>query len=170
MQLKIWERAFTLGEQVISRAFAQGAGPIRFVSKLLKKESRDARKRWRQGLRGTRLWLIAPITAISVYVLWHWAFGIGTYFGISFAVAASLSILRGHVLTHPFRMILVALAVVIGSLIIPGIGLDAWQALQGGDTLTAMLLAGVVALLWMLKRRLESGRAKATWVRRQARR
>ena len=91
----------------------------------------------------------------------------GTYFGISFLVAASLSILRGHVFTHPFRMILVAVAVVIGSLIIPGIGVDAWQALQGGDTLTALLLVGIVLLLWLLKRRLESGRAKASWVRRR---
>ena len=91
----------------------------------------------------------------------------GTYFGISFLVAALLSILRGHVFTHPFRMILVAVAVVIGSLIIPGMGIDAWQALKGGDTLTAILLAGIVVLLWLLKRRLESGRSKAKWVRRQ---
>ncbi len=149
-------------------ACGQGAGPIRFISKLLKREFRDARRRWRQGLRGTRLWLIVPISAISIYVLWGWAFGIGTYFGISFAVAASLSVVRGHVFTHPFRMILVAAAVVIGSLIIPGIGVDAWQAIRGGDTATAIMLAGIVVLLWLLKRRLESGKAKASWARRQA--
>ena len=101
-------------------------------------------------------------------MLWDWAFGIGTYFGISFLVAATLSILRGHVFTHPFRMNLVAVAVVIGSLIIPGIGVDAWHALRGGDTVTAISLVGIVILLWLLKRRLESGRARATWVRRRS--
>lgn len=133
----------------------------------MKRELREARRRWRQGLRGTRLWLIAPITVISFYVLWDWALGIGTYFGISFLIAASLSILRGHVFTHPFRIFLVAAAVVIGSLIIPGIGVDAWQAIQGGDNATAIALAVFVVLLWLLKRRLESGRVRANWVRRQ---
>ena len=115
-----------------------------------------------------RLWLIVPITAISVYVLWEWAFGMGTYFGISFAAAASLSGLRGHVFTHPFRMFLVAVAVVIGSLVIPGIGVDAWQALQGGDIAAALALAVLVLLLWLLKSRLESGKSKASWVRRSS--
>ena len=101
-----------------------------------------------------------------MYVLWDWAFGIGTYFGISFLVAATLSILKGHVFTHPLRMILVTVAVVIGSLIIPGIGVDAWQALRGGDTVTAICFVGIIVLLWLLKGRLESGRARANWVRR----
>lgn len=69
-------------------------------------------------------------------------------------------------LTHPFRMFLVAAAVVIGSLIVPGIGMDAWQALKGGDAVTAITLAVVVVLLWLIKRRLESGRSKANWIRR----
>ena len=99
-----------------------------------------------------------------MYVLWDWAFGIGTYFGISFLVAATLSILKGHVFTHPLRMILVTVAVVIGSLIIPGIGVDAWQALRGGDTVTAICFVGIIVLLWLLKGRLESGRARANWV------
>jgi len=107
-----------------------------------------------------------PISAISFYVLWGWAFGIGTYFGISFAVAASLSILRGHVFTHPFRMVLVAAAVVVGSLLIPGIGVDAWEALQGGDTAAALGLVMLALLMWLLKRKLESGKSKASWVRR----
>ena len=57
-------------------------------------------------------------------------------------------------------------AVVIGSLIIPGIGVDAWQALRGGDTVTAICFVGIIVLLWLLKGRLESGRARANWVRR----
>lgn len=110
--------------------------------------------------------MIIPITAISMYVLWDWAFGLGRYFGISFAVAATLSILRGHIFTHPFRLILVALAVVIGSLIIPGIGVDAWHALRGGDTFAAGLLTAIVVALWLIKKKLESGKSRTRWARR----
>ena len=134
----------------------------------MKREFRDGRRRWRQGLGGTRIWLIVPITVISAWVLWEWAFGIGTYFGVSFLIAASLSILRGHAFTHPFRMILVAVAVVIGSLIIPGVGIDAWQALRGGDTVSALVLVVLVLLLWLLKLRLESGKSKASWIKRSS--
>ena len=75
-----------------------------------------------------------------------------------FAIAAALAILRGHIFTHPFRLVLVAVAVVIGTLVIPTLGADAWQALRRGDNVTAMVLAGVVLLAWLLKKRLETGR------------
>ena len=117
-------------------------------------------------MRGARLWLTIPITAASVYVLWDWAFGLGFYFGVSFLIAATLAILRGHVFTHPFRMVMVAGAVIIGSLIIPSLSGDAWQALRGGDTVTAAVLMGIVALLWLLKRQLETRRMKGVGVRR----
>ncbi len=103
----------------------------RFIPRLscrfLAREGRDARKRWRQGLRGARGWLTIPITAISMYALWHWAFAVGTYFGVSFVIAATLAILRGHILTHPFRLLLVAVAVMIATLFIRPPGEDAWQ-------------------------------------------
>lgn len=100
-----------------------------------------------------------------MYVLWGWSFGLGYYFGLSFLAAASLAILRGHIFTHPFRLVLVAVAVVIGSLVIPSLGEDAWQALRGGDTATAAALVVTIVLLWLLKRRLEAGRGKRTVAR-----
>ena len=130
----------------------------RFVSRFIAKELRNARRRWVQGFRTGRAWLAVPITAASMYVLWNWAFGLGSYFGTSFAIAAALAILRGHIFTHPFRLVLVAVAVVIGTLVIPTLGADAWQALRRGDNVTAMVLAGVVALAWLLKKRFETGR------------
>ena len=63
----------------------------RFVSRFLSRQLRDARKRWRQGLLGGRAWLTLPITAISMYVLWHWAFGQSFMFGIFFTGAAILA-------------------------------------------------------------------------------
>ena len=133
---------------------------LRFIGRWLSRELRDARARWLYGLELSRVWLTVPITAASMYVLWHWAFGLSFYFGISFVVAASLAILRGHVFTHPFRMILVAVAVVIGSFVIPSLAGDAWTAFRRGDTITALVLVGVVVLFWLLKRYLETGQIK----------
>ena len=42
---------------------------------------RNARRRWVQGFRTGRAWLAVPITAASMYVLWDWAFGLGSYQG-----------------------------------------------------------------------------------------
>ena len=133
----------------------------RLLCRFLAREGRDARKRWRQGLRGARGWLTIPITAISMYALWHWAFAAGTYFGVSFVIAATLAILRGHILTHPFRLLLVAVAVVIATLFIRPLGEDAWQAFRRGDTLTAAVLVGLVVVAWLSKRQLETGRMRA---------
>ena len=133
---------------------------LRFIGRWLSRELRDARARWLYGLQLGRVWLTVPITAASMYVLWHWAFGLSFYFGISFVVAASLAVLRGHVFTHPFRMILVAVAVVIGSFVIPSLAGDAWTAFRRGDTITALVLVGVVVLFWLLKRYLETGQIK----------
>ena len=93
-----------------------------------------------------------------MYVLWHWAFGLGPAFGVSFLVGATLAIVRGHIFTHPLRLVLVAVAVVIGTLVIPPLSGDAWRAFQRGDTVAALILVGAVALSWLLKRRLETGR------------
>ena len=65
-----------------------------------------------------------------------------------------------HVFTHPFRMVLVAVAVVIGSFILPSLAGDAWTAFRRGDTITALVLVGVVVLFWLLKRYLETGQIK----------
>ena len=92
-----------------------------------------------------------------MYVLWHWAFGLGHAFGVSFLIAATLAIVRGHIFTHPLRLVLVAVGVVIGTLVIPALSGDAWQAFRRGDTVAAMILVGAVVLSWLLKRRLETG-------------
>ena len=113
-----------------------------FMASLLARELKDASKRWRRGLMGEQPWLPVLITAISMYALWHWAFGQGFLFGLSFLTAAILTTLRGHIFTHPFRLILVAMAVVIGSLVIPGLRGDAWQALKGGDVIGAVAIVG----------------------------
>ena len=93
-----------------------------------------------------------------MYVLWHWAFGLGLHFGVSFLIAACLAIVRGHIFTHPLRLVLVAVGVVIGTLVIPALSGDAWQAFRRGDTVAAMILVGATVLSWLLKRRLETGR------------
>ena len=131
----------------------------RFVSRFVGKQVRDSRRRWRQGLNEGRAWFTVTMTVISMYVLWHWAFGLGTAFGVSFLVAATLAIARGHIFTHPLRLVLVAVAVVIGTLVIPSLSGDAWRAFQRGDIAAAAVLAGAVALAWLLKRRLETGRS-----------
>ena len=156
------------------RRRARRAAP-RLVTRFIKGEIRDARRRWSHGLRGGQPWLTIPITAITMYVLWHWAFALGPYFAVSFLIAASLSIVRGYVFTHRLRLILVAVGVVIGTLVIPALGGDAWQAFRRGDTVAAAALAGVVVLAWLAKRQLETGRMKVTRVgvprqRRRARR
>ena len=146
------------------------------VTRWFSRELRDSRKRWGRGLRGGRIWLALPITVVSMYVLWHWSFGLGFFFGLSFLTAAVLAILRGHVFTHPLRMVLVAVAVVIGSLVIPSLGGDAWNALRGGDTLTAACLIGFIVLFWLFKRQLETGRMRGVrvaapmWQRKSRRR
>lgn len=84
--------------------------------------------------------------------------------GLSFLTAAVLAILRGHVFTHPLRMVLVAIAVVIGSLVIPSLGGDAWNALRRGDTITAACLVGFVILFWLFKKQLETGRMRGVKV------
>ena len=132
----------------------------RLVCRFLAREGRDARKRWRAGLRGGRAWLTIPITALSLYALWHWAFAVGPYFGTSFAIAAILAILRGHIFTHPFRIVLVAAAVVIATLFIRPLGEDAWQAFRRGDTLAATGLVGLIVVAWLLKSQLETGRVR----------
>ena len=63
-----------------------------------------------------------------------------------------------HIFTHPLRLVLVAVGVVIGTLVIPALSGDAWQAFRRGDTVAAMILVGAVVLSWLLKRRLETGR------------
>ena len=133
---------------------------IRFLARKLSQELRDARMRWARGIREGRAWLAIPITVASMYVLWHWAFGLGFYFGVSFLIAAVLAILRGHIFTHTFRLILVAVAVVIGSMVIPSLGGDAWKAFRRGDTIGALILAGIVVCFWLLKRYLETGQMK----------
>lgn len=143
---------------------------FRFISRFLKKQIREARNRWRQGFRSGRVWLTIPVTAMSMYVLWHWSFALGSYFGIAFLTAATLAIVRGHIFTHPFRMLLVVVAVVIGTLVIPALGGDAWQAFRRGDTLTAVVLMGLVLLSWLLKRQLETGRMRFIRIRLPKRR
>ena len=128
-----------------------------FVSSFLARELKDARERWRRGLKGEQPWLPILITAVSMYILWQWAFGQGFLFGLSFLTAAILAILRGHIFTHPYRLILVAVAVVIGSLVIPGLRGDAWQAIRGGDVIDAVAIVAVVIMLWRLKRQMETG-------------
>ena len=145
------------------------------VAKFVAKGIRDSRRRWVQGLRGGEPWLTIPIAAITMYVLWHWAFAVGRYFAISFLIAATLSIVRGHIFTHRLRLVLVAVGVVIGTLVILPLGGDAWQAFRRGDTVAAIALAGVVVLAWLAKRQLETGRMKVTRIgvprpRRRARR
>ena len=130
---------------------------VRLGTNFLAKEYEEARKRWLQGFRGGLAWLSIPITAIGMYALWPWAFGQGFLFGLSFLTGAILAILRGHIFTHPFRLILVAVAVVIGSLVIPGLRGDAWQALRGGDVVGAVAIVGVGFLLWRLKGQMETG-------------
>ena len=115
-------------------------------------------------MRRGQPWLTIPITAITMYVLWHWAFALSPYFAVSFLIAATLSIVRGHVFTHRLRLILVAVAAVIGTLVIPALGGDAWQAFRRGDTVAAGILAGLVVLAWLAKRQLETGRMKVTRV------
>lgn len=133
---------------------------LRFIGRWLSREMRDARARWLYGFEQGKIWLTVPITAASMYVLWQWAFGLSPHFGVSFAVAASLAILRGHVFTHPLRVLLVAVAVVIGSFVIPSLAGDAWEAFRRGDTITALAILAVVALTWLLKRYLETGQIK----------
>ena len=115
-------------------------------------------------MRRGQPWLTIPITAITMYVLWHWAFALSPYFAASFLIAATLSIVRGHIFTHILRLILVAVAAVIGTLVIPALGGDAWQAFRRGDTVAAGILAGLVVLAWLAKRQLETGRMKVTRV------
>ncbi len=143
---------------------------LRFIGRWLSREARDAGARWLYGFEQGRIWLAVPITAATMYVLWQWAFGLSFYFGISFVVAASLAILRGHVFTHPFRVLLVAVAVVIGSFVIPSLAGDAWEAFRRGDTITALVLLGIVALTWLLKRYLETGKIKGRSVPSRRRR
>lgn len=145
---------------------------LRFIGRWLAREARDARTRWLYGFEQGRILLAAPITAATMYVLWQWAFGLSFYFGVSFVAAASLAILRGHVFTHPFRVLLVAVAVVIGSFVIPSLAGDAWEAFRRGDTITALVLLGIVVLTWLLKRYLETGKIKGRNVpsRRRSRR
>ena len=128
-----------------------------FVSSFLVRELKDARERWRRGLKGEQPWLPIPVTAISMYALWQWAFEQGLMFGLSFLFAALLAIGRGHIFTHPFRLILVAVAVVIGTLVIPGLRGDAWQTLREGDVLGALVIVGVVIFFWRLKKQMETG-------------
>ena len=133
---------------------------LRFIGRWMSREVRDARTRWLYGFEQGRIWLAVPITAATMYVLWQWAFGLSFYFGVSFVAAASLAILRGHVFTHPFRVLLVAVAVVIGSFVIPSLAGDAWEAFRRGDTITALALLGIVVMTWLLKRYLETGKIK----------
>ena len=143
---------------------------FRFIGRWLSRELRDARARWIYGWEQGRIWLAVPITVASVYVLWHWAFGLSFAFGVSFATAAAFAILRGHVFTHPFRMILVAIAVVIGFFVIRSLTGDAWDAFRRGDVITALILLAVVVLFWLLKRYLETGQIKGSEVPRRRRR
>ena len=73
-----------------------------------------------------------------MYVLWHWAFDGGPYFGVTFLIAA-----------------------ILATLFIRPLGEDAWQAFRRGDTLTAAALAGLVIVAWLSKRQLETGRMRA---------
>ena len=143
---------------------------LRFIGRWLSRELRDTRARWMYGWERGRIWLAVPITAATMYVLWQWAFGLSFYFGVSFVVAASLAILRGHVFTHPFRVLLVGVAVVIGSFVIPSLAGDAWEAFRRGDTITALVILGLVPIAWLLKRYLETGRVKGRNVPRRRRR
>ena len=137
----------------------------RFATKFLASELKAARKRWQQGLRRQEAWKILVITILSMYALCQWAFDQGVMFGLSFLVAAILSTLRGHVFTHPLRLFLVAIATVIGALVIPDLRGDAWQALWQGDTLTAASLAGASIFFWQWKRQLETGSMGTVGVR-----
>ena len=50
-----------------------------------------------------------------------------------------------------------AVAVVIGTLIMPSLSGDTWQAFRRGDTLTALVLVGLILLSWLAKKYLETG-------------
>ena len=133
---------------------------LQFAYKFLTREFEGALKRWRRGLRGKQVLEVLELfafTALSMYVLWHWAFGQSFMFGIFFTGAAILATLRGHILTHPLYLLLLALAVVIGSLVIPDIREDAWQALRRGDVMGAVVLMGVVLFLGRWKEQLQTG-------------
>ena len=102
-----------------------------------------------------------------MYVLWQWAFAQGFVFGLSFLTLVVLTISRGHIFTHPIRLILVAVAVLIGSAIIPGLGKDAWHALRGGDVVGAVIIVGIIILFWRLKKQMETGGAESSKRRRK---
>lgn len=130
---------------------------LHFLSSFLAKELKDARERWGRGLKSDQLWLMIIIAALSMYGLWYWAFGQGFMFGVSFVTAAILAVVRGHIFAHPFQLFLLAIAVVIGKLVIPDLLEDAWEALLQGEVLVAAAIAFVGILFWRLKKQYESG-------------
>ena len=71
-----------------------GYAILGLVCTFLEREIEESRRRWRRGLRSEQAWLLVLVTAVSLYVLWQWAFSQGIVFGLSFLTLATLTILR----------------------------------------------------------------------------
>ena len=148
------------------------------IGRYLRREIDTAHQRWKSGLSDPERRIYLLIAAISMYALWYWAFDQGLWFGVAFVIAASLSITRDHIFTHPYRLALVAVATVIGSQVIPGLRGDAWELFRGGKIIPAAIISAIVLGLWLFSRQLgtdtfdveASPRRKRTIKRRNSRR
>ena len=128
-----------------------------FVVWQLNREINSDLTRWRNGLREETPLLTLAFAALSMSLLLFWAFDQGWWFTALFLLAASVAILRGHVLSHPLQLFGVGLAVSIGFHLLPELRSGVWQTLWDGEFLGALVLAGAYWYFRDIKIRLERG-------------
>ena len=128
-----------------------------FVTRFIAKEVTNAVARWKNGLRQEFAWLNVAFTALSLFLLWNWAFDQGLHFGLTFLIGVIAAILRGHILSHPLHLFGVGIAVAIGVELLPVLRGEIWHSMLEGELLGASVLAGAYWYFRVIKNRFETG-------------
>ena len=129
----------------------------KWTAKRLRKRSKAARARWQASFRhpSVLVWSLC-VSALLMTILPVWAFQEGFWFGVSFLVAVTFSVVEGHMLTHPARVLLIAIGVSLGSALIPELRNEGWEALAQGNIVAAFLVGGIGVYLWKVRQNLET--------------
>ena len=135
---------------------------FRIVSNFIAKEYAQDLQTWRQEFHGWHAFWPILFSAFTLYAFWEWAFDQGILFGLSYLSTCAVAILRGHIFTHPFRLILVAVALSIGFNIMPDLREYAWHAFHTGDLIGAAVIVGIIIFIWRSKKELET-KEMETW-------
>lgn len=127
-----------------------------FAQSFAKRQLMEAIARWRWAVRDPMWAIIALlVTGFGLYGLRFWAEQQGLT--IPFWMAVTPFILTGRFFIQPMGVFLVAVAVVLGRVVIPDYFGDAQEAWRAGDIASVAVILAIIVAVWWWSRHLSGG-------------